>query len=66
MKLFARRALDKIHQLAQIEYLSSDKSSIKVFSEATVKVNFFLEHIQVLFSLQLWYLNVQFWRVIRQ
>lgn len=38
-QLFARRSLDKVHQLAQIEYLSStSKSSAVVFTEATIKV----------------------------
>lgn len=38
-QLFARRSLDKVHQLAQIEYLSStSKSSTVVFTEATIKV----------------------------
>ena len=39
LQLFARRSLDKVHQLAQIEYLTpTSKSSTVVFTDATIKV----------------------------
>lgn len=38
LQLFARRSLDKVHQLAQIEYLTSTESSTVIFTEATIKV----------------------------
>jgi hypothetical protein len=37
-ELFTRRALDKIHQIAQIEHLTSQQTSPSVFIEATLKV----------------------------
>ena len=42
LQLFARRCLDKVHQLAQIEHQSSSSissSSSLHFSEATIKVS---------------------------